>query len=115
MQKRRLAPQRVDEALRLARVMRAFRKSDVTDRMPGYAEAIIFYLAAQPQATATMGDLRRFFGWTSTRASRLTGSLMRSGLLEVIPDQSDRRLVSLRLTDLGVSLVDASLADRSAD
>lgn len=106
----RPATQAVGELDKLARALRSFREGKDGSRLPKYAEQIVFYLAAQPERTAGVGDVRKFLGLGKSRASRLCAVLMDLGLAEIIIPSDDRRSANIKLTAKGVQLTDKFLA-----
>ena len=107
---RRPANHAVGEFDRLARALRAFRDGKDGNRLPKYAEQIVFYLAAQPEYGAGVGDVRKFLGLGKSRTSRLCTVLMDLGLAEIIIPPEDRRSANIKLTAKGIQLTDRFLA-----
>lgn len=106
---RRPVNQAVGELDRLARALRLFRDGKDGNRLPKYTEQIVFYLAAQPERTAGVGDIRKFLGLGKSRTSRLCAVLMDSGLAEIIIPPDDRRSANIKLTAKGIQLTDRFL------
>jgi len=107
---RRLSSNAVGELELLLRASRAFRESDDGNHLPGYAETIVYYLAAQPEGRAAMGDLRKSLGLRQSRASRLCASLMRAGLVDIVTPSENRRVAIVRLTAKANRLIDKVLS-----
>ena len=58
----------------------------------------------QDTATARVGDVSTFLGVTTPSVTKLVGEMAKLGLLVKHPDESDRRAVTLTLTERGLDI-----------
>jgi len=106
---RRRPTHAVDELQVVLRALRAFRGGQEGSHLPGYAEQILFYLAAHSGGAAGLAELRRYFGLGTARASRLCAILRRAGLVALSRPLEDQRVVFVGLTAKGTRLIDRSM------
>jgi DNA-binding MarR family transcriptional regulator len=67
------------------------------------------FLAQQASGTAKMQELRAEFSLGQSRTSRTCSALVREGLVETMPDPSQRKWTLVRLTTKGRRIVDEAL------
>lgn len=103
---RRVTPS-ADELKRLLGALLRLRMGSA-NRLPGFTEPILIFLATRPDATVRMGALREGLGLGQSRASRLCAALQRAGLVEITTAEDDRRASQVRLTPAGRALVEES-------
>jgi DNA-binding MarR family transcriptional regulator len=110
---RRPTPEAVDDLRVLQSALLAFRRSDkkgAGSRLPVHSDAFMVFLAQQPSDTAKMQELRAEFLLGQSRTSRTCRALVREGLVETMPDPSQRKWTLVRLTTKGRRIVDEALA-----
>lgn len=84
---------------------------EATDRtgLPASSLQVILILASSPPAFAIqMSQLARELGFTTAGITKVTARLVRSGLIERVPCDDDRRVVRACLTDQGHQMAAAT-------
>jgi DNA-binding MarR family transcriptional regulator len=81
---------------------------EVANEIPGSssrAAALLFYVGCQPDQVAAFAAVKRDLALGQSQASRLSASLMKAGLIEILTPAEDRRTSNLRLTARGRSVI----------
>lgn len=75
----------------------ALQESDLTMTQMYFLGA----LSHLPNRTATLKELERYFRVAQSTAAGVAARLEKKGLIESLPDESDRRVKRVRVTDAG--------------
>ena len=77
----------------------ALQESDLTMTQMYFLGA----LSHLPEGTATLKELERFFRVAQSTAAGVAARLEKKGLVESLPNENDRRVKRLRITDAGAN------------
>jgi DNA-binding MarR family transcriptional regulator len=77
-------------------------RGNLNGGMEDYAFLLrVFVVLAQSDVPPTMGELSTCLDLPLSTATRIVDWLVRGGLVERVPDPSDRRVVRVRMTEVG--------------
>ncbi|MCD7828935.1 MAG: MarR family transcriptional regulator [Clostridiales bacterium] len=99
------APQSLGNGLLLKRIEESLKKRAdqnlCTIDLTTAQSHILRVLGFQEGETCTLKDLERFFHLAQSTVAGTVSRLEKKGLVEALPDESDRRVKVVRLTELG--------------
>ena len=81
------------------RAAAALQESDLTMTQMYFLGA----LSHLPEGTATLKELERYFRVAQSTAAGVAARLEKKGLVESLPNENDRRVKRLRITDAGAN------------
>jgi hypothetical protein len=101
----------VDDLRALLNITLAFRNGHRANanRLPIYADTILLAVAVRPEGR-TMREIRADYALTHSSVTRTCLAMVRTGLVQIARDPTDRRRTLVKLTQRGQRVIDDVLA-----